>query len=100
MNLRNDSRNRSESNINLAIANVRKSSQKNILLQRSDEYIRVKSECSSCKKETNSINRKTPGELTWMWCSFASILSLCFLPFFIEECNDVEIYCAECLELK
>ena len=35
-----------------------------------------------------------------MWCTLAAVVSLCFLPFFIEKCNDVEVYCAECLELK
>ena len=35
-----------------------------------------------------------------MWCTLAALGSLCFLPFFIDECNRVELYCGRCLELK
>jgi hypothetical protein len=63
--------------------------QQNILLQRYDHFIREHTNCPVCKKETSSIQRKVPGELTWMWCTFASTLSLCFLPFFIDSCNDI-----------
>jgi hypothetical protein len=72
----------------------------NILLQKYDNFNRKKSECIHCQKKTCSINRKVPGELTWMWCAIASVASLCLLPFFLESCSNVQIYCAECLLLK
>lgn len=94
-----------QSEINIHISNARSndtlfSKSRNIVLQKNDVFIREKSACKNCDIFTTSIRRKSASELTWMWCAFASVLSLCILPFFIDSCNDIEIYCAECLELK
>lgn len=72
----------------------------NLLLQKHDRFIREWSRCEHCQDATASIKRRTTGELTWMWCSLASVVTLCLLPFALDSCSDTELYCAECLQLK
>ena len=72
----------------------------NILLQSRDKFVRRRTLCRTCDKETCSIRRMSPNEFTWVWCALTTLTSFCLAPFFIEKCNDRLYYCSECLEMK
>ena len=73
---------------------------RNVILQKQDEFVQLKTPCEACRRNTCSILRRKPETLTWLWCALTLSCTLCVVPFYMNKCNRLEIYCADCLEIK
>ncbi len=58
--------------------------------------------CPFCRRETDSFPKKSPGGVTWIWC-FALFLFTgvcCCIPFCVDSCQDTELVCLTCQQVK
>ncbi len=58
--------------------------------------------CPFCMKQTQSVQKKTAGSVTWMWCCCLLVFTglFCCVPFCVDSCKDTEIVCAMCQGTK